>query len=194
MTRRFFILLSAGWLLSLPAAHASTEVAAAKLRTAVNEVLAVANKAPSRDAFTKSLGPVLDKHISFETMTKRAVGPGWRTFSEAQKQEATRLLSALIIRTYGAKFVPGEQPDITYSPATTPAAGRVDVPTRMVYRGSRYTVHYRLEAEVGWRVTDVVIEGVSLVANYRGQLDAQFKKGGAAAVLQSLTQSLAKSS
>ena len=42
----------------------------------------------------------------------------------------------------------------------------------------------------GWRVTDVVIEGVSMVANYRGQFDAQFLSGGAAAVLGSLKKSV----
>jgi hypothetical protein len=36
-------------------------------------------------------------------------------------------------------------------------------------------------------------EGVSLVANYRGQLDAQFRKGGAAGVVSSLEQSVARS-
>ena len=40
------------------------------------------------------------------------------------------------------------------------------------------------------RVTDVVIEGVSMIANYRGQLDAQFKSGGAGAVLGSLQKSI----
>jgi phospholipid transport system substrate-binding protein len=37
-----------------------------------------------------------------------------------------------------------------------------------------------------------VIEGVSLIANYRSQLDAQFKKGGANAVISSLTQSVSR--
>jgi len=53
-------------------------------------------------------------------------------------------------------------------------------------------VTYRMEQEEGWRVTDVVIEGVSLIANYRSQLDAQFQKGGSNAVISSLTQSVAR--
>lgn len=191
MIRRLFILGLASLALT-PLAPASTEAATAKLQSAVNEVLVVARQASSREAFTSSLKPVLEKHVSFDTMTRRAVGPGWKNFSPDQQKQATQLLSQLIIRTYGAKFVPGQQPEITYSNATAPAAGRVEVPTRMVYAGSRYSVNYRLENESGWKVTDVVIEGVSLVANYRGQLDAQFKKGGAEAVLRSLNQSLAK--
>jgi phospholipid transport system substrate-binding protein len=49
-----------------------------------------------------------------------------------------------------------------------------------------------MEQEESWRTTDVVIEGVSMVANYRSQLDPVFKKGGADAVISSLEQSVAK--
>jgi phospholipid transport system substrate-binding protein len=48
---------------------------------------------------------------------------------------------------------------------------------------------YRLEEAEAWRTTDVVIEGVSMVANYRSQFDPVFKRGGVAAVLSSLEQS-----
>jgi len=47
-----------------------------------------------------------------------------------------------------------------------------------------------MEAAEGWRITDIVIEGVSLIANYRSQFDAQFKKGGAPAVISALSQSV----
>ncbi|MCB1276622.1 ABC transporter substrate-binding protein [Prosthecobacter sp.] len=163
-----------------------------RLKSAVTEVLSVADRTANRSALPESLRPVLQKHVSFETMTKRAVGPGWRQFTGAQQQQATHLFSTLIIRSYSNKFTPGEHPAITYKAAVSPADGRVDVPTNMVYKGSHYTVVYRMEQVQGWRITDVVIEGVSLIANYRSQLDAQFKKGGANAVISSLTQSVSR--
>jgi phospholipid transport system substrate-binding protein len=125
-------------------------------------------------------------------MTRRAVGFGWRQFSSEQQREAVRLFTTVVIRSYTDKFTPGERPAITWQPAVSPASGRVDVPTRMVYAGSNYHVTYRMEDVGGWRIADVIIEGVSLVANYRSQLDATFKKGGAAAVLQSLEQSISR--
>jgi phospholipid transport system substrate-binding protein len=69
----------------------------------------------------------------------------------------------------------------------------VEVTTTTTYKGSKYAVVYRLESKDGapWRITDIVIEGVSMVANYRTQLDAQFKSGGASAVISSLQSSLA---
>lgn len=171
---------------------ASPEEAQQRLKTAVNEVLGVADRVANRANMAESLRPTLQKHISFETMTRRAVGLGWKTFTSAQQKQAVQLFTTLIIRSYGSKFTPGEHPVINYQKAQTPATGRVDVPTSMVYKGSRYSVTYRMEQESGWRIADVVIEGVSLVANYRSQLDAQYKKGGAEAVLSSLTQSVSR--
>lgn len=188
-TRLFLTLLMVASPLTLSAQLAEAQT---RLKTAVNEVLAVADRTASSGALPESLRPVLQKHVSFETMTKRAVGPGWRQFTPAQQKQATQLFTTLIIRSYSNKFTPGEHPAINYQNPVSPAAGRVDVPTIMVYKGSHYTVIYRMEQVEGWRIADVVIEGVSLIANYRSQLDAQFKKGGANAVISSLTQSVSR--
>lgn len=168
------------------------EEAQSKLKGAVEEVLRVADGAPNKATLPSLVRPVLSKHISFNVMTRRAVGPGWNSFTPAQQTQAVQLFSTLIVRTYSDKFTPGEHPAITYKAAVSPAAGRVDVPTSMVYKGSHYSVTYRMEQAEGWRITDVVIEGVSMIANYRTQLDAQYKKGGAQAVLNSLNQSVSR--
>jgi phospholipid transport system substrate-binding protein len=67
----------------------------------------------------------------------------------------------------------------------------VEAPTTLVYKGSHYEVVYRQEEADDWRITDVVIEGVSMIANYRTQFDGEFQQGGADAVLKSLKKSIA---
>jgi len=160
------------------------------LRSTVDEVLSVADRASDRHTLADKVRPILLRRVSFDAMTRRAVGPGWRQFTPDQQKKATQLFATLVIRTYSNKFTPGEKPVVSYKAALSPASGRVDVPTGLVYKGSRYSVTYRMEQEGGWKITDVVIEGVSMIANYRTQLDAQFKKGGAHAVLTSLEQSV----
>ena len=172
-------------------AFASTAEAEKRLQVAVNEVLTSADHASSASALAASLRPILEKHISFDAMTRRAVGPGWREFTPEQQKKATDLFTTLIIRTYSSKITPGEHPVIKFNTASETAPGRVEVPTSLLYQGSHYTVTYRLEETEGWRITDVVIEGVSLIANYRSQFDAEFKKGGANAVINALSQSVA---
>jgi phospholipid transport system substrate-binding protein len=193
MNRRFFLacILTVPLLQGHVFASAISD-AEQRLHGAINDVLAVAKNAPSGSALAEKARPVLQRHVSFETMTRRAVGVGWRQFTADQQKKTVQLFTTLMIRTYSNKFTPGEQPEVQFRKAVAPAEGRVDVPTTLVYAGSRYNVTYRMEQAGGWRIVDVVIEGVSLVANYRSQLDATFKKGGAAAVVSSLEQSASR--
>lgn len=184
------LLLLAALVLLHGTASASTAEAEKRLQSAVNEVLAIADHASSGSALAGSLRPVLEEYLSFEAMTRRAVGPGWRQFTKDQQKEATRLFTTLIIRNYSSKFTPGEHPVIKFKAASAPAPGRVEVPTTVLYQGSHYEVIYRMEEAEGWRITDVLSEGVSLIANYRSQFDAQFKNGGASAVIGALSQSV----
>lgn len=177
--------------LSVPA-KASTADAENSLRAAVDQVLAVTQKSKGGRAMADQLQPILERHVCFPSMTRRAVGPGWRQFTPEQQTEATKLFTKLVIRSYSEKFTPGQQPQIKFLKASTPGAGKIEIPTSTVYKGSRYNVTYRLENRGKWLITDILAEGVSFVANYRAQFDALVKKGGAVAVLDSLKQSVGR--
>ena len=172
---------------------ASNEGAENRLKSSVDQVVTTAKQAKDRAALIAKAKPILENILDFQIMTRRAVGPGWREFNPAQQKEATGLFTTLILRTYTAKFTPGEYPDVIYKTSSSPAPGRMEIPTTAEYKGSRYDVIYRMEDKGGWLITDVVIEGVSLVANYRSQFDAQFKQGGVDAVLNALHRSVDES-
>ena len=159
------LLLALVILFPLGDAVASTADAENFLKKSVGEVVDVAKKSNNTETLAAGVRPILLKTISFDAMTRRAVGPGWRQFSEPEKKEAITLFTTLIIRTYSSKFTPGELPDVVYKAATETAPGRVEVSSTTLYKGSRYEVVYRLEQTEGkgWRVTDVVIEGVSMM-------------------------------
>lgn len=166
--------------------------AEATLREGMDEVLAVTDNSRGGRKMADDLEPILVRRICFESMTRRAVGPGWRQFTPAQQQEATKLFTKLIIRSYSNKFTPGEKAEVKYLKGTSPASGKMEIPTTMLYKGSRYSIVYRMENRGKWLVTDILAEGVSLVANYRAQFDDLFKKGGASAVLNSLKESVSR--
>lgn len=166
--------------------------AEARLHSAIDQVLDVAMKSKGPQNLTRDLRPVLDKHLCFESMTRRAVGPGWRQFSASDRSQATDLFTTLIIRTYSEGFTPGERPVIRFGQTKSPAPNRAEIATTTHYKGNTYEVIYRLEKKEDWRVTDVVIEGVSLISNYRAQFDSLFKRGGVKSVLDSLQQSVSR--
>lgn len=180
--------------LLLPAFSSLAADAQTTLREGMDRVLAVAENSPGGRSLAQELQPILEDCVCFESMTRRAVGPGWRQFSPAQQKEATKLFTKLIIRSYCNKFTPGEKARVEYLKALSLAADKMEIPTTMAYRGSRYSIVYRMENLGRWLVTDILAEGVSLVANYRAQFDELFKKGGSGAVLDSLKQSVARSS
>ncbi len=185
--KKFCLIL---FVIAAAAQAAPVDDAEAAVREGVAKVLAVTQNSRGGLSMADQLQPVLEPRISFETMTRRAIGPGWRQFSSAEQSEAVRLFTKLVIRSYSKKFTPGEQPEIKYLKPSAPAPDKAEIPTTMLYKGNRYSVLYRLENRSGkWLVTDMQVEGVSFIANYRAQFDALYKKGGVAAVMDSLRQS-----
>jgi len=164
------------------------------LQSAVDEVLSAAYSPPAdtKDPLVTRLRPVLDKYFSFELITRSAVGPGWSSFTSAEQQRTVALFTELVIRTYSDKFEPGDRPKVTYAKPVEIDATRRELPTTINYAGKNYAVSYRMrQLPAGWKIYDVNIEGVSMVANYRAQFDPLFNKGGAAAIIAALEKNLA---
>jgi phospholipid transport system substrate-binding protein len=193
MTR--YLLLPAIITLLLPGmALAADNPAQTRLKSAVDQVVAIVKASHDRETLIREVKPPIEKILDFSVMTRRSVGPSWKQFTPDQQSEATRLFTTLILRTYTAKFTPGEYPSVVYKSVSETAPGRVEIATTSLYRGSRYEVIYRMENQSGdWKITDIVIEGVSLVADYRTQLEAESQQGGPAAVVSSLQKAVSQS-
>jgi phospholipid transport system substrate-binding protein len=176
----------------LAAAEADDPVA--MLRAGVDEVLAVSSKVGADlPPLRIRERPVLEKYFTFEGITRRAIGQGWGQFTPEQQQRVVVLFTELVIRTYVDKLVPGEQPKIGFGAPIELLRNRREVPSTLTYEGSTYAVTYRLEKISGsWRIYDVIIEGISMVSNYRTQFDEIFQKGGASEIIRSLEKKLAQ--
>jgi phospholipid transport system substrate-binding protein len=187
-----FLLLAALLVAMLPRlSRAADNPAEARLKASVADVVTVVKECSNRDALISSIKPVIEKILNFNIMTRRSIGPGWKQLTPAQQKEATKLFTTLILHTYTAKFTPGESPAVEYKASNSTAPGRVEITTTSIYRGSRYDVIYRMEEQNGsWFITDVVIEGVSLVADYRSQFETEFTLGGTDAVMKALQRSV----
>ena len=121
-----------------------------------------------RDALHEITGPLFD----WSEMASRALGRHWQPRTEAERQEFVRLFHDLLERSYlttleryngervayGTESIEGEQATVR-TQVFNKAGQQFPVDYRLVRRGDR------------WLVYDVVIEGVSLVANYRAQFD-----------------------
>jgi phospholipid transport system substrate-binding protein len=182
-------------LLASTSALAAADDPAAMLKTEIDEVLAVAYSSQNPDTIAERVRPMLEKDFSAELVTRQAIGPGWRQFSPSDQAKVVDLFSRLMLRIYSNRVVGTQRPrSITYGATQTLSADRVEVPSRVVPQngGQPFSVNYRLiKTSGGWRIYDVLIEGVSFVANYRAQFDELVQKGGAPAVIQSIQSKLA---
>lgn len=164
------------------------------LRGGVNEVLDIAygdSRGPDDQPLSERVRPVLERYFDLAAVTRRAVGPGWKQLKSDEQTKVIDLFSTLVLRTYADSFEPGQRPEIKYGAVTRLSATRMELPTTIVYAGQNYAVAYRMEkSAAGWRIYDVNIEGVSMVANYRAQFEALLQKGGAGALIESLEQNV----
>jgi phospholipid transport system substrate-binding protein len=166
-----------------------------QLHSEVDRILAMAYAGQSGETLAERVRPLLEKDFSFELVTRQAIGPGWRQFTAGDQQKITDLFTRLVIRIYAARVVGTQKPNITYGKTVTLAPDRCEIPTRVTAPNSDrpYEVVYRLvNLPGGWRIYDVLIEGVSFVANYRAQFADLVRRGGAAAVIKTLEAKLAE--
>jgi phospholipid transport system substrate-binding protein len=173
---------------------ASVDDPAIMLHNSVDEVLSIAYSGRGNENIAARVRPVLEKSFAFDLVTRQAMGPGWRQFSATDQKRVTDLFEELVIRTYSARVVGTQRPKIVYATPIDIAPDRREIPTRVTAASSSepIAVVYRLiKLPAGWRIYDVLIEGVSFVANYRGQFDEIIQKGGAPAVIRTLETKLA---
>jgi len=114
------------------------------------------------------------QRFGFEEMSQRALGQHWQKRTPAEKKEFTTLFGELLERSYINKIesYTGEQ-KVLYTKETIDKDGYASVRTEIVIkRDANVEVEYRLLRRDGnWQIYDVVIEGVSLVNNYRTQFN-----------------------
>jgi phospholipid transport system substrate-binding protein len=117
------------------------------------------------------------------------LGRNWKTASKEQQTQFVNEFRTLLVRTYSSALAKYRNQTINYKPMRAGAGDTdVTVKTEIVQPGGPpVLVDYSLHKEDdGWKVYDVVIEGVSLVTNYRGQFANEIKQGGMEGLIQKL--------
>ena len=112
----------------------------------------------------------VDPHFDYREMARQTLEGTWSRLSNAQRDEFVRLFSELLESSYAdkiEKYV--KRVKIDYA-GDIIDGDRAEVRTVVVRPNDRIPLNYRLVNVGGvWKVYDVVIEGVSLVSNYRSQ-------------------------
>lgn len=117
------------------------------------------------------LEEIIGQHFDFEEMAKRSLAAHWRNRSEAEHQEFATLFQSLLSKTYAGKIENYSGEKVQYLKERLKDSF-AEVQTTIASNKTEISLDYRLLLKDGnWRVYDVVVDGVSLVKNYRVQFD-----------------------
>jgi phospholipid transport system substrate-binding protein len=113
---------------------------------------------------------IVDRHFDYGEMAKRSLGATWNKLNQTQRHEFVGLFAELLEASYSDKIDKyAKRVKVDYTGETLDGE-YAEVRTVVVRPNDRIPLNYRLlNASGNWMVYDVVIEGVSLVSNYRSQ-------------------------
>ena len=157
------------------AAHAG--VPTDQVKGATDQVLKTlqdpALKSPDKTAERrKQLRAIVDQVFDWQETGKRALARHWQTLKPEQRQEFSALFADLVERSYVGKIEAYSGEKVAYV-GDTIEGDQATVKTKLITKsGTEIPLDYRMQKEGDrWRVYDVLIEGVSLVGNYRTQFN-----------------------
>jgi phospholipid transport system substrate-binding protein len=136
-----------------------------------------------RELLRKEIAPAFD----FEEMAKRSLGIQWRGRTSEERDRFVVLFRELLEDSYLGKIESYQGEEIRYGKETVDGP-YAEVKTLVVTRkGQEIPVDYRMLGDGGkWRIYDVVIEGISLVNNYRSQFSSILRNSSFAEMMEKL--------
>lgn len=129
-------------------------------------------------------------HFDFERMTKLAVGKYWRSATPAQQKSLVSEFRNMLVRTYTKAFTVYRDQTVEIKPFRMAAdATEATVKTVINKPGAQpIPVDYEMEKTAGgWKAFDVSIEGVSMVASYRGTFSSEIQEKGIDGLIKTLS-------
>lgn len=130
-------------------------------------------------------------HFDFYTMSRAALGRHWGQATENQRQRLTREFQELLVRTYALSLLNYSGQEIEYLPFRgDPGEQRIMINTRVKAQdGPPIPINYRLTKEQDrWLIYDVIIDGISLVSNYRSSFSAEVGRNGIDGLIATLAE------
>lgn len=160
------------------------------VKKSVDEVVRIAtDKEMKKDDHKRTLAlkQAIDVIFDYNEMAKRSLGKHWNERTPAERNLFVELFSTLLITSYTGKFESYTNQKFVYVKETLDGNYAEVKSTTITASKDIFTLDYRLIFGNGkWMVYDVVIEGVSLVSNYRTQFNNIISNRGYSELLKKL--------
>jgi phospholipid transport system substrate-binding protein len=151
-------------------------------------------KAKPEDERISIIGAEIEKVFDFEELSRRTLGRDWKKMKPEQEKEFVQLFRELLQGVYADRLLAYSDQKIIFGKETMLKKGRAEVQSYLQTSDSKkIPLFYRLTDKSGsWKVYDVIIEGVSMVKNYRTQFRQILAKDSPDKLLQVLRDKVNK--
>ncbi len=169
------------------------------VETEVNKVLTTLSdptfQGKPRSAKINEVGKIITEVFDFQELSKRTLGRNWKKLSAEQQTEFVDLFRQLLEGVYADRLLAYSDQKVIFDKEIMLKKGRAEVQSYIVMAdGKRTPLFYRLTDKSGqWKVYDLIIEGVSLVKNYRTQFRDILASGSPDKLIQILRDKVKES-
>ena len=137
-----------------------------------------------------ALRKIIAERFNYRQMVMRSLAKNWDTRSDQERQEFIALFKSLLENSYANKLEAYKDEEINYLDEMIKGKYAL-VKTEVVRKSSTIGVDYKLIQEKGsWQVYDFVIEGVSMIRNYRSQFTKIIRRDSYEVLVQKLTDKI----
>ena len=164
-----------------------------KLKNTINKVIstlndeALKNDLPARRAILRK---IINDQFNYRQMVMRSLAKNWDVRSAEEQQLFIALFKSLLENSYANKLESFSNEKINYLDEVVKGEYAL-VKTEVVRKATTVAIDYKLVRENGvWQVYDFVIEGVSMVRNYRAQFTKIIHKHSYEVLVQKLTDKI----
>jgi phospholipid transport system substrate-binding protein len=163
-------------------------------QTAQQVIDILANQNLSSDQKRHQIEDVVYARVDFVTLSKLVLARNWSKMSPAQQQAFTQEFRKHLSVTYGRNVDNYKNERLTIVSGRPEARGDYTVQSKIIRGGpDDIAVDYRLRQRDGqWLIIDIVVEGVSLVSNFRSQFQEIIANGGPDKLIELLREKNAK--
>ncbi len=132
---------------------------------------------------------IMDKSFSFDVMIGYALGRNKKLLNEDQMDSITVLTTDLLVRSFTKEFKNASRPVMTFDEPVQLTKNKIEVASSVKIEDTEVQLAYRLaRMKSGWQVYDILVEGVSMVSNYRKQFQEHFQRKTAEDLIEILRE------
>ena len=180
MLKRLFLILAASIALTVANIASADASPMDSVRGSVDSILTLLqNKELDQATRRKEMRKVINGRFDFRAMSQRTLATNWKKASKEQQQEFVQLFAQLIENTYIGRVEAYTDEKVDY-PGEKVKGKKAVVETLILTASADIPINYKVYQKKNgeWWVYDVIIEGISLISNYRSSYQEIVKKEG----------------